>query len=662
MEDKLKNKRIFEKIQHEKVIEMGKNKWKQSQTMLNRLRTYVRIRSIVILSLGMLMLVTLGSIEGTNPIDKKAYSQWWLKEYGDYANSYKGKKDSRVKEAENIFKKLSNIAEIGGGGRSRLFIIDTEGQPFALAIRDGNIIISKKALDICYTGVDKKKGNQRMAFILGHELAHQANKDFMHQEAFYALKQYANEKAMEKIKKMFNLDEIEKSKECRQKELMADRMGAFYAFMAGFDISDLLNKKDAFFSIWAGQSGVKNFYDAHGDYPSLQSRIDFIQAQLKDVVYQLKLFKAGVLLYQRGSLFDAAAVFSEFLKTYLAREVFNNIGACHLNIALRRLMILAPTELCRFRISTTIDSTTTAEAMEVNLKGTQRGLGYLNDEIFLRHISEAERFFKIAVEKDPDNKASRLNLSAALILRADYAAVQSLLKNDEKDVKLLNNKAIAFHYYGQMVGLDTTQDAIQYLQEAHEIDSHDFEVVYNLASIKAERKRMAGAKKFWEKYLELSPPRDMFYRNVCDKLGRKCPTRSSKKENPPGIGINIDIGKTKPDVEKILKKAVSYSFKVGSGGTQIKKKNNEDEYYTLIDLEVKVAGNYRILLLDEMVELIERQLEPDKSLQEMLSTYGPPDNIVRHTTGNFYVYESKGFSFKEVGGKVQAFTWFEPNG
>jgi len=641
---------------------MEKSKRKQVEKMFKRLVKSIRIRFIVILSLVMLMLITLGSIEGTNPIDKKAYSQWWLKEYGDYANSYKGKKDSRVKEAENIFKKLSNIAEIGGGGRSRLFIIDTDGQPFALAISDGNIIISKKALDICYTGVDKQKGNQRMAFILGHELAHQANKDFMHQEAFYALKQYASDKAIEKIKKIFNLDETEKSKECRRKELMADRMGAFYAFMAGFDISDLFNLDDNFLSSWADQSGVKNFYDANGNYPSLQSRIDFIQAQLKDVAHQLQLFKAGVLLYQKGSLFDAAAVFSEFLKTYPAREVFNNIGACHLNIALRRLIMLAPTELCRFRISTTIDSTTTAEAMEVNLKGTQRGLGYLNDEIFLRHISEAERFFKIATEKDPDNKASRLNLSAALILKADYAAVQSLLKNDEKDVKLLNNKAIAFHYYGQMVGLDTTQIAIQYLQEAHEKDPNDFEVVYNLASIEAERKRMANAKKFWKKYLELSPPRDMFYQNVCKKLGVVCPGRPASDEEPPRIGININIGDELHDVEKRLGKTAVFSYKVGSGGIQIEKKNKEKEYNILIDLRIIVKDNYRSLLLDELVELIEYQVDPDRNLQEMLNTYGPPDNIVRHTTGNFYVYESKGFSFKEVEGKVQAFTWFEPNG
>jgi len=47
--------------------------------------------------------------------------------------------------------------------------------PWAIALPDGYIIIASQTLDICYKNVSKEIGDTRIAFILGHELAHLAN-------------------------------------------------------------------------------------------------------------------------------------------------------------------------------------------------------------------------------------------------------------------------------------------------------------------------------------------------------------------------------------------------------------------------------------------------------------------------------------------------------
>jgi hypothetical protein len=67
------------------------------------------------------------------------------------------------------------------------------------------------------------------------------------------------------------------------------------------------------------------------------------------------------------------------------------------------------------------------------------------------------------------------------------------LKKDPTDIHALNNKAIAFYYYGKKHGLDTAQKAIQLLYKANRISPGNHEVLYNLASLKEKRNRNAGS-------------------------------------------------------------------------------------------------------------------------------------------------------------------------
>ncbi|MCK5058186.1 MAG: M48 family metalloprotease [Candidatus Aminicenantes bacterium] len=582
----------------------------------------------------------------------KNYIQWWELNHGDYLNT-EGKDDFRAKWAYKVFEKVKNTADKVAHRPPRLFIINTRGEPYALALPDGGIIINPNTLNICYANVKPEKGDQRLAFILGHELAHLANDDFMHHEAFLVLQQYGIEKVDEEIAKHFKLSKPEKANEFKLKELMADKKGLLCAAMAGYDVSGLFRESDNFFSLWAEQVGIKDFYEA--DHPSPDARLNFIRANLKSIVREVELFRAGVLLYQKGSYFDAVGVFSEFLKTYPAREVLNNMGACYFSIALLYLHQNYPDVYYRFRISTTLDYTTSAEPLAL-----RSVLNHLKDEIFMKYIEKAENSFRLSVQRDPTNCISRLNLSAALILKGKYALAQGecnyILEKKTNNVRALNNKAIAFYYYGKKEDMDTVQKAINYLEKAHQNNPDDFEVLYNLASLKTKRTRMVGAVQNWEEYLKIAP-RDNFFKHVCKKLKNKCPPDKGNYREIPVLKqyINIRLGDNLLGVKRKLKKAKFYDYEYGNEGMNRKKGYDS---FSLLDLRVIVTDNLRILFLGNEAELIELKLKTGKNVREMLAKYGQPEKVVRHSTGNFYVYNKKGFSFKEVDGKVRAFIWF----
>jgi tetratricopeptide (TPR) repeat protein len=189
----------------------------------------------------------------------------------------------------------------------------------------------------------------------------------------------------------------------------------------------------------------------------------------------MELFNAGVLLYHVESYHDAAAAFMEFSKTYAAREVFNNIGACYFQLAMKRILKDFSDDYFRFWLSVSIDYTTTA------VKFRSRGDGnYLSDKDIAGYINKAVEYFQQAAKKDPLHRATLCNLSAALLLNMEYAKVlaacDKVLNKYPQDIYALNNKAIALYYYGKQEDMDMTQKAIHELTKAHRLERDNLEV------------------------------------------------------------------------------------------------------------------------------------------------------------------------------------------
>lgn len=64
------------------------------------------------------------------------------------------------------------------------------------------------------------------------------------------------------------------------KELLADKKGAIYASMAGYNIDTLVGKKDNCLLYWARQTGISSSTD-DSRYPAMEDRAQFVRSKTK---------------------------------------------------------------------------------------------------------------------------------------------------------------------------------------------------------------------------------------------------------------------------------------------------------------------------------------------------------------------------------------------
>src|SRR5262245_5761657 len=120
-----------------------------------------------------------GSAATAQPRERLEY---WRTKYQEFTPTA----DPRVARAHAIFRRLVEVAGRRAGVVPRLLIIASDPWDLALpiALPDGGIVLSKGVLEISYR--DPARGDDRLAFMLAHEIAHQLNDDFWHLRFFQA--------------------------------------------------------------------------------------------------------------------------------------------------------------------------------------------------------------------------------------------------------------------------------------------------------------------------------------------------------------------------------------------------------------------------------------------------------------------------------------------
>lgn len=558
-------------------------------------------------------------------------SGWYIEKLGPYKPGDRVV-DHLVERAAAVFHRVRKVVDLGISPPPGLFFIADKKRAIALTFPDGGIIISPRTLEICCEGAATDEGDSRIAFILGHELAHLANRDFGRYNTWQALKEIVEKKDRQELFEFFETS----SNYEKGNELVADKSGALFAAMAGYKIAPLLGEKNNFLRYWVRKVGEDS------SYPEVEKRVKSVRIQLQAIKEKVRLFKAGILFLQMGKYTDGAAAFREFSNFYPAREVFNNAGACYLNLALDRLFHEFGEEYFRFRLCTAIDYSTAPDEFKFRGEGD-----YLRDEDIYRNLNKANEYFHLAAKKDPYDRACRYNLSALLILKREYAAAlaqcNEILKKDQYDVKALNNKAIALYCLGKEEGLDSSKKASRFLYKAHLLENSNFETLYNLAAFEEIKGEKEKAKSYREDYLKLSStPRDNYYSYIYEKVYKKKPPLASMKALPPVAPLKIGSG---------------YSIKNSRKYKLTSKKSDDKDSWT-INLEVGVKDNLFVLAIEGYNILVEQELMRPKEPLKLLEQFGPPRKIVHHTRGIFYIYEKKGFSLKEVDGMICSYTWF----
>lgn len=436
--------------------------------------------------------------------DEKDHASWWVTNYGLLEAST----EILVPRAERVFGELAAAADKRANRYPKLVILDAEGNPFAMSLPDGSILLTRGALRICYRKVSKKIGDARLAFIMGHELAHLANDDFWHATAFDAVNLHGGEErgfagVRERIK--------ESVEDVAKREHQADAFGMLYMATAGYDPHVLLERK-SFFDEWSAELDRLDVRSAN-KHPDPVERAVFLRTQLAAVADELDFFYFGVRLLQLGRFDDGLILLEQFRGRFPGREVFNNIGFAELALALAHLGACDESELYRFKLPVEIDpDTLAAKADVVGRVPRSRSAGSTvlqctESPGFTTHWNEALRSFRLARDRDPSYLPARQNLISTLLIAGRGTAAlneaNEALLQAPNDPAIQMLKAIALYLAGQENDVDTVDTAVDTLNRLRQNDGPSIEVAYNLARILVERERIAAGLRAWRDFLSL---------------------------------------------------------------------------------------------------------------------------------------------------------------
>ncbi len=576
--------------------------------------------------------------------------KWLLEMFGELSPA----DEPLVSRVREVFERVRAAADKRANCDPRLLIIRNANEPWALCLEDGTIVLTQQALDICHQHVDPETGDSRVAFVLGHELAHLAENDFWDWQAFETVSRFGpGTKALQEILRLLaipesvketdrardagnrkeflvipeNVKETNRARDARKrKELRADSHGLLYAAMAGYDPKAVVDEGRNFLREWVGQITGEAAYG--GDHPDPDTRAAFLRSHMKSVADAYDLFDIGVRLCQVGNYSDALDFLTAFQKRFPSREVLNNIGLCHLQLAMGALGEYDPERACRWRLSLILDTETRAKSFrgEADARRT-----------FKKEMRKAIRHLKEACEKDPHYVPARVNLSVAYMMTGKrhhaLSSLEEVLTLGKDDPAALNNHAVAMHELQSHAKIDYSKQTVLALRRLTKTHPKFADPWYNLGQVLFEANRTA-AKDAWREYLKLEHlgERAAIVRR---KLGIDPPDLVTRSSVMPPL---VRPGKAYKEVRARLSDFHERPLELGN-----------------ISARRFSGGDLHILILENTVRLVESRMRKKTRLSEL--NVGPKRRTLPRCSGaKTFVYD--GFALDVRDGMVERVVHF----
>jgi tetratricopeptide (TPR) repeat protein len=429
-------------------------------------------------------------------------AQYYIDQYGSA-----DKKDERVQRVRQVFDRIKQVADKRAHRLPELKVIKQsrkKDDPLAIALPDGSIILSQRAIEFFYYNVSPEMGDTRAAFVLGHELAHLAKDDFWHRQFFSLTKESKELKEM--LSRLKDSNRIKKESE-------ADDRGFIYAAMAGYPVDKLVVKgplQQAFWKYWE-QQAVRMVLDSH---PSPTDRAEVLRLRLQDLLTQLPYFQFGVRLAHFNRCDDAVYFLKEFARAFPSHQVFNNLGLCELQQAQLELGDRAYS----YWLPSVLDVSSELEDEWVSMsKGEE--LSTLARNL----LNRAKEYFEWASDKDASYLPARLNLvTTTLYLGEIYQARAQIEKARQlapNDLEIQGWRAVILFEEGKQSLTDMWPDVVDLLEKLAQQPVPP-SVLYNMARLLEQRGR-TGAEEFWQRLAQQADLPRAIRDIVCEKT--TCP-------------------------------------------------------------------------------------------------------------------------------------------
>lgn len=605
---------------------------------------------VSVIAAGYLAIVQLATAAVPNPQERIDY---WQQNYSELTEI----DDPRVASAQIIFERVLQAAGTRYGVNPRLFII--KENPFNIvlpvSIPDGWVILSKQVLDMCYEV--QNEGDDRLAFVLAHEIAHLLDDDFWHMNFFSALSLLKNDKNVEQAAVVKEIQGIfAQTAKIEAKELRADERGILFAAMAGYSpfsiVSKTANEENSFFHEWHELLDVSQYAQANAasTHPTSSQRSTAVLARLKQVSEQSDLFRVGLIMYQTGKFELAAKAFAEFLRYFPSREVYHNLAATHHQIAINYYQSdpeLVKQRLLPFRLPIMADPYTRAAF------GVSRGQKP-NQNDFEQHIDLAIKHYQSAIEQDANYLLAYQNLASAYLLNNEpykaIATLQDIVKRSPNNAVLLNILGVGFYL------TENPEKAEALLQKAIDINGRFAAAYYNLGKIAYMQGDEEKAHQLWQEFVKIVPDH-RWSKHLVSNFNIRVTTPA---ENPIGhpasnqleLMVGVQIGHYLDEIPDSLGKPRVKIFSIG--GTEY----SLLEYPNGVSIVAEI-DEVRIIFVSEKYKVRNAQgINIGSTRKKVISNYGLPTLHIDSTRGQNLLYPKDGISIQLAHDKVVSWAMY----
>jgi len=563
------------------------------------------------------------------------------------------KEDPRVERAHTIFQRLVQVAGKRPGTVPQLFIgASAASEPWGIvlpiALPDGWIVLSSEVLDICYQ--DSAWGDDRLAFVLAHEIAHQLNDDFWHMRLPPALEK----STMAPPVALAFIEEIASTAEhVLARELKADMSGILYAAMAGFNTRVIVteDRHRNFFVDWVRALDRRRLGGVAEEHlrPTPAERAEVLRENLRRIVDATAAFEAGLWFYYAGDYQRAIGAFEYFRAVFPSREVLHNLAVSHNQFALQAYQMWKKDVPLPFQLFRAIDPLT--RASQRVLEGPRRGdTGVLSTPAaqFRQHLDKAIALYREALTLDTAYTPAAVNLGGALIVRgvhtetqglkADfYDAVTTLQRalehapNASATPALLNTLGVALFYIGQL------EQAKAQLVQARTLAPAYAAPVFNLGYMAHAAQPHTNAQLSWPAYQQRVTQPSLAF-----------PANGQHQEQVMGRGIGAVENRIPPEWGSPAKSTFLVEKKAFTMAT-----------YPARIMTLSQDGEILMLIVREGYQgASARGIKIGAADKGVLAHYGPPSRQSDTTYGNNWTYDVDRIAFQLRDGKVVSWLLF----
>ena len=560
-----------------------------------------------------------------------------------------------------------------------LYVVESEVGAWAASLADGNILLSKQAIETCFS-FGRQRGEHLLAFVLAHELAHQRADDLWHQRFFRMIGAQSKE-SQKTMMAGLELD-YEIITQLEQKEAQADHDGLVLMSSVGFDAHQIINDKD-FFTLWVENIWQQNCADdtaqnsINDACKQARARALRTLTQLETVATQSMLYELGVQAFVAGNYQQAREFFTIYGRDYPGRAVISAIGLSYFAQAQdiqKQLNQLAAgssesktsKRQANFYYPIILDehvSNTTAKLSAENKRADTKSLITKLQQQKTALLNHSISQFEKAIRLAPDYRQTYLLLASAHLFADNSYRVRGVLQgqyikkfgsDNAVDMLLALTMAIEGNTDQAILELRRLSTTINNLNDGSPITENilRYSVSYNLAELYNSINKSAEAKDVWMQLAKLSQKKGdtMLFRLAIAHINPKNDARLSQKlQQAPAINGNR-LG----DTVFVANDQDNNSSDLWIDGERYKIFIDKGSRYITQDDGTLISA-WQTESENEIVQ-VDNKLRIGDSADRPFKTLGIPDRRLNLTSGEYLAYDDYGLAVRISNNQVRG--WF----